>query len=116
MVINAIALHSDSAPLCTTFFSFFLFFFCPRLELAFPSVLYQTDQMGEKQPAVPQAVAQDDAVVYLEGHGDQIANVDLKALRRKIDRHLLPYMFCCYVLQFLDKVMLNVSARSTDPT
>jgi hypothetical protein len=72
--------------------------------------------MGEKKPAVPRVVAQDDAVVYLEGHGDQIANVDLKALRRKIDRRLLPYMFCCYVLQFLDKVMLNVSARSTDRT
>lgn len=72
--------------------------------------------MGEKQPAVPQVVAQDDAVVYLEGHGDEIGNVDLKALRRKIDRRLMPYMFCCYVLQFLDKVMLNVSAHCADRT
>jgi hypothetical protein len=63
--------------------------------------------MGEKEPAV-QAVDRDDAVVYLEDHHVN-ANVDLAALRRKIDRRLLPYMFCCYVLQFLDKVMLNVS-------
>ncbi|KAJ5212720.1 uncharacterized protein N7498_004366 [Penicillium cinerascens] len=66
--------------------------------------------MGDKQPAVRQVVAQDDAVVYLEGHGDEVGNVDLKALRRKIDRRLMPYMFCCYVLQFLDKVMLNYAA------
>lgn len=63
--------------------------------------------MGEKSPNI-QTVDRDDAVVYLEGHHVQ-ANVDLNALRRKIDRRLLPYMFCCYVLQFLDKVMLNVS-------
>ena len=67
--------------------------------------------MGDKQPTV-QAVDRDrdDAVVYLEGH-DVDANVDLKALRRKIDCRLLPYMFCCYILQFLDKVMLNVSVN-----
>lgn len=70
--------------------------------------------MGEKQPeAVPQhlgADRADDAVVYLEGHADGTdgPQVDLRALRRKIDRRLMPYMFCCYVLQFLDKVMLNV--------
>jgi len=63
--------------------------------------------MGEKGPNI-HTVDRDDAVVYLEGHNVQ-ANVDLNALRRKIDRRLLPYMFCCYVLQFLDKVMLNVS-------
>lgn len=69
--------------------------------------------MGEKHPeAGPHVVSadrHDEAVVYLEGHGDVHPNVDLVALRRKIDRRLLPYMFCCYVLQFLDKVMLNVS-------
>ena len=68
--------------------------------------------IGDKTPeAVPHAVADrhDDAVVYLEGHEDQSAYVDLRALRHKIDRRLMPYMFCCYVLQFLDKVMLNVS-------
>lgn len=72
--------------------------------------------MGDKTPeAVPHAVADrhDDAVVYLEGHDEQSAHVDLRALRHKIDRRLMPYMFCCYVLQFLDKVMLNVSLTSS---
>ncbi|KAJ5312346.1 hypothetical protein PENANT_c011G00027 [Penicillium antarcticum] len=71
--------------------------------------------MGEKQPeAAPQIVGAnrlDDAVVYLEGHAGAVdSQVDLQALRRKIDRRLMPYMFCCYVLQFLDKVMLNYAA------
>jgi len=34
---------------------------------------------------------------------------ELKALRRKIDWHIVPIMFCCYTMQFLDKVILNVS-------
>ncbi|KAE8377124.1 MFS general substrate transporter [Aspergillus bertholletiae] len=56
----------------------------------------------------------DDAVEYLEGHAGiittAIQDVDLSALRRKIDYHIIPFMFCCYVLQFLDKVMLNYAA------
>ncbi len=34
---------------------------------------------------------------------------DLKALRREIDWHIVPIMFCCYTMQFIDKVLLNVS-------
>ncbi|GAB1195904.1 hypothetical protein APSETT444_005169 [Aspergillus pseudonomiae] len=51
----------------------------------------------------------DDAVEYLEGHAGvaDTQDVDLSALRRKIDYRIIPFMFCCYVLQFLDKVMLN---------
>ncbi|KAJ5875862.1 uncharacterized protein N7529_001446 [Penicillium soppii] len=72
--------------------------------------------MGEKQAeAVPRHLGldrADDAVLYLEGHTDGAdgPQVDLRALRRKIDRRLMPYMFCCYILQFLDKVMLNYAA------
>ena len=33
---------------------------------------------------------------------------DSKALRRKIDWHIIPIMFCCYTMQFIDKVLLNV--------
>ena len=70
--------------------------------------------MGEIQPEVvpqPPQGQVDDAVVYLKGHatGTADSQVDLRALRRKIDRRLMPHMFCCYILQFLDKVMLNVS-------
>jgi hypothetical protein len=74
--------------------------------------------MGEIQPEVvaqPLSADQaDDAVLYLKSHADGACNptVNLRALRRKIDRRLMPYMFCCYVLQFLDKVMLNVSLTS----
>lgn len=67
------------------------------------------DQPNQRLKAVNR---RDDAVDYLETHTES-AGVDLIALRRKIDRRVLPYMFCCYVLQFLDKVMLNVS-RSRD--
>lgn len=35
---------------------------------------------------------------------------ELKALRRKIDWHIVPIMFCCYTMQFLDKVILNYAA------
>lgn len=34
---------------------------------------------------------------------------DLRALRRKVDWHIVPIMFCCYTMQFIDKVLLNVS-------
>jgi hypothetical protein len=35
--------------------------------------------------------------------------VDIDKMRRKIDWHIVPLMFCCYTMQFLDKVILNVS-------
>lgn len=35
--------------------------------------------------------------------------VDINALRRKIDWRIVPLMFGCYTMQFLDKVILNVS-------
>lgn len=37
-------------------------------------------------------------------------DVDIDKMRRKIDWHIVPLMFCCYTMQFLDKVILNVSA------
>lgn len=71
--------------------------------------------MSDKEPKVTSNSdgfdRDDEAVRYLEGHGNVNPNVDLGALRRKIDRRLMPYMFCCYILQFLDKVMLNVSCQ-----
>jgi len=53
----------------------------------------------------------DAAWKYLDGHRDAHADTTaLKALRRKIDFHIVPIMFCCYTMQFLDKVILNVSS------
>ena len=37
------------------------------------------------------------------------AKVDLSKLRRKIDWCIVPVMFLCYTMQFIDKVSLNVS-------
>ena len=37
------------------------------------------------------------------------AIIDLKTLRRKIDWRIVPIMFCAYTMQFVDKVLLNVS-------
>lgn len=71
--------------------------------------------MGEKHPEAVSGLSvdqHDEGFAYLERHGDQSGYVDLVTLRRKIDRRIIPYMFCCYVLQFLDKVMLNVSRIS----
>lgn len=33
---------------------------------------------------------------------------ELRSLRRKIDFWIVPIMFCCYTMQFIDKVSLNV--------
>ncbi|KAK1961163.1 major facilitator superfamily transporter [Colletotrichum sublineola] len=50
---------------------------------------------------------------YLNDHreaGDDTASVDMNALRRKIDWRIVPLMFLCYTMQFLDKVILNYAA------
>ncbi|KAL8946603.1 MAG: hypothetical protein Q9222_007023 [Ikaeria aurantiellina] len=35
---------------------------------------------------------------------------ELRALRRKVDFRIVPIMFCCYTMQFIDKVLLNYAA------
>jgi hypothetical protein len=51
----------------------------------------------------------DEAFKYLHDHTDaESAGIDLVALRRKIDWHIVPIMFACYTLQFVDKVVINV--------
>ena len=45
--------------------------------------------------------------------GVDATDVELRRLRRKIDWHIVPIMFCCYTMQFLDKVILNVSGPKT---
>ena len=47
--------------------------------------------------------------------GIQATESELRKLRRKIDWHIVPMMFCCYTMQFLDKVILNVSRPATPP-
>lgn len=52
----------------------------------------------------------DKAYLYLNHQSEAAETVDLKALRRKIDWWIVPIMFACYTLQFIDKVVINVSA------
>ncbi|KAK1998007.1 major facilitator superfamily transporter [Colletotrichum falcatum] len=55
----------------------------------------------------------DAAWEYLNNHrdaGDDTTSVDIDALRRKIDWRIVPLMFLCYTMQFLDKVILNYAA------
>jgi len=33
---------------------------------------------------------------------------EMPALRHKVDRHIVPIMFLCYLMNFIDKVALNV--------
>jgi hypothetical protein len=59
----------------------------------------------------------DQAYWYVQesgSHQDEEATPNqLKALRRKIDWRIVPIMFLCYTMQFIDKVSLNVSPQST---
>ncbi|KAK4224218.1 putative allantoate protein [Podospora fimiseda] len=54
----------------------------------------------------------DAAWKYLDDHRDTSGSdaVDITALRRRIDFRIVPLMFLCYTLQFLDKVILNYAA------
>ena len=55
----------------------------------------------------------DKAYWYVQEHGTaQWSALELKALRRKIDWWIVPIMFCCYTMQFIDKVLLNVCSAS----
>jgi hypothetical protein len=53
----------------------------------------------------------DDAWSFLNKYRNDNAEtdiVDIKRLRRKVDWRIVPLMFGCYTMQFLDKVILNV--------
>ncbi|KFY82170.1 hypothetical protein V500_10766 [Pseudogymnoascus sp. VKM F-4518 (FW-2643)] len=55
----------------------------------------------------------DDAFKYLHDHAvadGESTSINLAALRRKIDWRIVPIMFACYVLQFIDKVVINYAA------
>ena len=39
---------------------------------------------------------------------DDTSHIELRRLRRKVDWRIVPLMFACYTLSFIDKVVLNV--------
>jgi hypothetical protein len=58
------------------------------------------------------SIVVDKAWKFVDKHRDahdEAQAVNLVALRRKIDWHIVPLMFLCYTMQFLDKVILNAS-------
>lgn len=74
-------------------------------------------EKGEK-PISPSAIenqalttpaAADAALDFLRGEigTGTVAEVDEKALLRKIDWMIMPLMWCCYFLQYLDKTLIN---------
>lgn len=46
----------------------------------------------------------------VHGSKEGAEHVDLKRLRRRVDWYIIPVMFLCYTMQFIDKVSLNVSS------
>ena len=52
----------------------------------------------------------DQAYWYVHESRDAIEATprELQTLRRKVDWRIVPIMFCCYTMQFIDKVLLNV--------
>jgi hypothetical protein len=75
--------------------------------LVLSEVARLSPEHGANSPRDP-----DQAYLFLKkigaahGQGDQL---NLKNLRRKIDWRIVPMLFCCYTMQFIDKVLLNVS-------
>ena len=52
-----------------------------------------------------------DFLVKNQANSDNEATpTGLRAIRRKVDWNIVPIMFACYTLQFLDKVLLNYGA------
>ena len=70
---------------------------------------------GDKGVTVgPHGQTLDQAYWYIQEaghHGVENTNINMQALRRKIDWCIVPIMFCCYTMQFIDKVSLNVCIR-----
>lgn len=65
--------------------------------------------LSVKEPAAANDF--DEAFQFLaNSRGQQHDAVCLKTTRRKVDWRIVPVMFLCYTMQFLDKVSLNVSS------
>jgi hypothetical protein len=79
----------------------------------------ESDLASKESDAVPGDRSDNDsrfdqALDFLKQHKNDAA-VDLsrqasftRALRRRVDFRVIPFLCCCYTLNFLDKVLLNV--------
>lgn len=95
----------------------------PGLEMIFSGVLAEGDikELPKDRPFSPVAVAPenrrvdgskvDAALLFLKDHEhlqEAAAAVDLSRLRRKVDLWIVPIMFLCYTMHFVDRSLLNV--------
>lgn len=57
----------------------------------------------------------DEALKFLaaEFTAGELSDIDEKALVRKIDWMILPLMWCCYCLQYLDKTLSTYPGRQS---
>ena len=70
------------------------------------------DFLDSRRPIVNVAEV-DAALVYLKNEGTAVmTEMDEKKLVRKIDWMIVPLMWCCYTLQYLDKTLINYAAVS----
>lgn len=63
--------------------------------------------MAKQEPNFTPAVlnrAKAPSVQHGRGDGEEYALVDEDKIYRKVDMRILPFLFLCYFLQFLDKV------------
>lgn len=81
--------------------------------------IHESDGISKDNDAVPADHSDNDsrfdqALDFLKQHKNEAA-VSLsrqasftRALRRRVDFRVIPFLCCCYTLNFLDKVLLNV--------
>lgn len=72
----------------------------PKTSTAGPYVSDTTHAQDFKHVQTPRTTA-------LDGNHNARSR-DISVLRHKIDRHIVPIMFLCYLMNFIDKVALNV--------
>ena len=79
-----------------------------------PDDLKQDVAVSEKILSPPPL---DGAWKYLDAHHSIVHGepADLGALKRRIDWHILPLAFLCYLMQSIDKVLINVIGCSSLP-
>lgn len=79
--------------------------------------LPEKETVPEVEVSLPQASVHapkkdlDAAFDFINSYADedgQITDIDIRAVRRKVDWHIVPIMFLCYLAQSLDKTNLNV--------
>lgn len=70
--------------------------------------------IGDKHHTSPPRHDLDQAYWYMQHteNATEASPQELSRLRRKIDWWIVPIMFCCYTMQFIDKVSLNVCIHS----